>query len=78
MVCQVTGSGFPGVARDREIERITGKANPDVEELYGTKPVSQRAFGTLTGAGGGDGRGGAGGGDAYTRAMQVLKVSPCF
>ncbi|KAK9804223.1 hypothetical protein WJX72_001932 [[Myrmecia] bisecta] len=73
--CTVSGSGFPGVARQRAFQALTGLENPSVEELEGTKPLGAHSFAATTGAGGGDGKGGSGGGDAFTRMLAEKRMN---
>ena len=59
VLCSITGSGFPGVARDRYLEQAAGTRLPSMDMLDGTRALKAASKTWTTNLGGGTMRGGA-------------------
>lgn len=74
VVCTVTGSCLPGVAKERLLKGATGSPSPDMALLDGTLALKEASHRWPANKGGGYVRGGAGGGDAFTMSKMTQRL----
>uniref|UniRef100_A0A7S0UT62 MSP domain-containing protein n=1 Tax=Polytomella parva TaxID=51329 RepID=A0A7S0UT62_9CHLO len=72
--CVVTGSGFPGMSKDKALQDSLGPGDLYPADLDGTAAMTQASKAWTTNRGGGLTRGGAGGGDAYTVSLMEERL----